>query len=757
MYFSIIVFCWSFVSDFFAFIRPRPRFFYRLGSMPPKKKAAEKGEVGLEEDLEVFSVSSPASTASTRSSSSCGSLTSDQLQQILEHTQKAMLEASHKSMTALLAGLAPATSVAADGPRVVPVKVPKWTDEEVPSEYFSKLEKALSHNRVDRSSWGQVLPVYLSGRAQAALAQVDPAAADDYDQVKATQLESLGDTPASADRKWWTLSRQPGEEAGSFYLRVRSTGTRRLSGLSSKEEILERMVLSRYLSLLPPETYNFVIARQPNTGLEAARITQELEETRAFSRSRSHWKKGPPHGRRESGSGSSYNGCGYSSNSDESVGAPSNFDAEGAVGSGSDPQNGFVSGRGPSSSGSSIVASGSMGTTPAGNRVSNRKQVTCHGCGELGHIRPDCPNKIRRIVVKDAKKDAVPKFLVDGFLDGVAVKGLNLDTGSSRTLVRSDFVPKAAYTGDIAILDSWRGGQPSRHKVARIVIQIGSIKRRTDVVVVDTLDSPAQLGTNIGAALLSESLGILLEAAKEEPSICEDTVVTMQEEEFDMERVDDVENTLVSTQCVDDPLPLSEIFDFSDSLFQADPVPMLVEESSLSELFDFSDDLFEADPAEVVVLGKIEKDGDVVSLPKKDSVVPDIEYQSLVLTDCVQRSKHFDAKTTSGSTPGCVTLNCELLFLFFGVLLSALFWLTFYMTIFKFLFQPDGGGDGLCSVLRTLGVYLPVAVYFCRSLPGTGIGGEYPYERKRLNSFSPHPVFRQQWGGAGFFYSLLFT
>ena len=59
----------------------------------------------------------------------------------------------------------------------------------------------MRHNGIDKGTWGQLLPVYLSGRAQASFAQVDPDTLDDYDAVKETMLESLGDTPASADRR----------------------------------------------------------------------------------------------------------------------------------------------------------------------------------------------------------------------------------------------------------------------------------------------------------------------------------------------------------------------------------------------------------------------------------------------------------------------------------------------------------------------------------------------------------------------------
>ena len=106
-------------------------------------------------------------------------------------------------------------------PRPAQIKPPKWSDEDTPSEFFNK---ALKHNGVDKSEWGHVLPIYLSGRAQASFTQVSEEMLPDYELGKATMLESLGDTPASADRHWWTISRQAGETPGAFYLRVRALG-----------------------------------------------------------------------------------------------------------------------------------------------------------------------------------------------------------------------------------------------------------------------------------------------------------------------------------------------------------------------------------------------------------------------------------------------------------------------------------------------------------------------------------------------------
>ena len=147
-----------------------------VAGMPPKKRMVEpRGEDELERETSepVAAVSSPASSASSVSAGSCESLISEQLEQILVSNQKAMLEANHQSMTALLASLSASSAAGSGTARVPQIKIPKWTDEETPFEYFGKFEKALTHNGVPKSSWGQLLPVYLAGRAQAALAQVD--------------------------------------------------------------------------------------------------------------------------------------------------------------------------------------------------------------------------------------------------------------------------------------------------------------------------------------------------------------------------------------------------------------------------------------------------------------------------------------------------------------------------------------------------------------------------------------------------------
>ena len=554
--------------------------------MPHKSDKASKKTVSEEAETEDHMVASPSASEASYASSISSAPTSFSLSSSMLETILAARDKSFEStMMSMLATLTPSLSAAsATAPPPPPparahVKVPKWTDDEVPFEYFTKLEKALAHNGVDKSSWGQLLPVYLAGKAQAALAQVPAASLDDYDLVKSVLLESLGDTPASADRKWWSLSRQPSEDACAFYLRIRALGIRRLQGLSSKEEILEKLVLSRFLSLLSADTYTGAMTRQPKDGLEAARIVQELEETRTFSRRRQHWRPDSNHhshsGRREptvnsgSPSGGSFSSSGYDSQGGGSPGSSN----PGSVAGVEEVTGGSPSAGAPASS---SYASGTQ------DRL-NRKPIICHSCGEPGHIRPNCPNIIRSVRVPGEGLG----MTVDALLVGRPVKAL-VDTGCRRTLVHSDYVPSACYTGRKVRLCDWTGGRFSNHRLAKIVIQVGDVKRLAEVAVDDSLDCPALLGMDLGAVMTEKLTGIVFANAKAARIVSENEV-TMHVDTVEPVKVsgaqakklaaEDRVTNLASPQSKCVPVVLTDVCNFSDSYFEEEVVVNLVEAS----------------------------------------------------------------------------------------------------------------------------------------------------------------------------------
>ena len=192
------------------------------------------------------------------------------------------------------------------------------------------------------------------------------------------------------------------------------------------------------------------------------------------------------------------------------------------------------------------------------------RQVTCRGCGEPGHIRPNCPTVMR------VPGGGLVGETVDVLLVGRPVRAL-IDTGAGQTMVHRDFVPRACYTGrSIGVCDCQ--GRVSHHRTADIVIQVGEVKRLVEVAVDDSLDYPAALGFDLG-----------YEMSRMLARIC-----------FDRAKAARVVNVKDEVPMHDEPVALEDIFDFSDSYFEPE-VACDATAVVLEDIFDFSDSYFEPD------------------------------------------------------------------------------------------------------------------------------------------------------------------
>ena len=482
---------------------------YGKASQQPTRRSPRE-ESGKEDDAEIEldptareDTLSPLYSASSAGSASLAtSVSSSQLEMILAANSKAM-ESSMMSILASMTTPASASSVAPT-PAVAPrpqVKVPKWTDGDQPFAFFTKLETALTHNGVDKATWGRLLPVYLSGEAEAAFVQVDRSLLGDFEAVKNILLKALGDTPGHADRRWWSLTRLPGETPAQFFLRIKNTGMRRLSAFPTREAVVEHTILSRFLSLLPADSYAAVAGQHPKTGMDAAELLQDFEETKAYSWKRQGWKnrheeKNSHHsGRREPGRGGSGNNTSSSSgNGNQGGGGTSSSGSSSGVKEG-------TSGHHPSSGDSSSSSSRGWGDRHS------KKPVICHNCGEPGHIRPNCPNRVSSVIAHENEE----LIEVSGFLAGVPVEGLQIDTGASRTVVDAKYIPRSAYLGKSMSLNSWRGRELSKHKLAKITIKVDDVSSDAVVAVAEAgeLDCPALLGRNVGPALYAKLTAIV--------------------------------------------------------------------------------------------------------------------------------------------------------------------------------------------------------------------------------------------------------
>ena len=385
----------------------------------------------------------------------------------------------------------------------------------------------------------------------------------------------------------------------------------------TREEMFEKVLLSRFMSLLSADCYNCISARYPKTGEEAAEMVNDYENRGDFSKrylaggnnggrhqQHSYYSKreggsgsGSFHGSSNSTKGSSGNYSGSSGNNSGSSGNYSGSSGNNSGSSGNNSGSGNSSGSGSSPSQAQGTSNSQAGGGKGGqqDKQRERKPIICFGCGEAGHIRPNCPNKVRRVkpekkgsVVKPEKKESVVKT-VDGYLAGKEVSGLRLDTGADRTLVRRELIPEEAYTGETVVLDTWRGQQLSTHKVAKITIRVGSVEVIGDVAVADTLPL---LGTDLGEPIqieimeikLKDSLAQKVTEQSEKVEVIRTTRAQVTSEQ-NREEADELASALSEST----PVPLSDILDFPDAYFEDDPVPIPVAELSTwpVEVVDF--------------------------------------------------------------------------------------------------------------------------------------------------------------------------
>ena len=412
---------------------------------------------------------------------------------------------------------------------------------------------------------------------------------------------------------------------------MRATGTRRFDGLTTREAIFEKVLLSRFMSLLAPDCYTCVAARNPKNGEEAAEMMAEFEHRGEFSKTylageatgRPHFQTGHYYSKREQGFGGvAMEGSGVfveqgnarvgysrpSSPQNQSEDGGQAVEREGGQAVERDGRHDFVR----------------EGSRQVQHHQGGRKPVTCYGCGVVGHIKPNCPNKIRSVKVLPPQKHGTGWPMIDGWLAGLDVSGMKFDTGADRTLVRNEFVSEAAYTGKSIVLDSWRGCQTSRHRLARIVIKVGSVEELKEVVVVDGFEYPALLGCDLcrplQKELISRTLAQLEGGAQgselekgnlvapvsitSAPANCEQVEVestasvrmireiaygekvvekliapvriTRAQATVAVEQEEAVEQESALPDCV--PTTLGEVFDFSDCFFEVDPVVITVDE-----------------------------------------------------------------------------------------------------------------------------------------------------------------------------------
>uniref|UniRef100_A0A1X7VUY5 CCHC-type domain-containing protein n=1 Tax=Amphimedon queenslandica TaxID=400682 RepID=A0A1X7VUY5_AMPQE len=122
----------------------------------------------------------------------------------------------------------------------------------------------------------------------------------------------------------------------------------------------------------------------------------------------------------------------------------------------------------------------------------NKPQITCYNCKARGHIAKNCP----KAMFCRLREESLNQRLLYGRVEGRVMKDIQLDTGCSHTVVRSELVDKQKFQGDTVSIHFAHGDIVS-YPVAVVEIDVGRKLLQVEAAVSDTLPRSVLLGTDV--------------------------------------------------------------------------------------------------------------------------------------------------------------------------------------------------------------------------------------------------------------------
>ena len=153
------------------------------------------------------------------------------------------------------------------------------------------------------------------------------------------------------------------------------------------------------------------------------------------------------------------------------------------------------------------VAAGRMGESGAKEpnlRQEERDGPRCYSCHRKGHIAAKCPNRAAMFCEEgyvgkqsdQITRSGEAEVARHGIVEGVPVGDIVVDTGSSRTLVRCDLVPKEKMTGGEVPVRCAHGDIVS-YPLAQVEIRVGGSQYLLEAEVSERLPVAVLLGRDV--------------------------------------------------------------------------------------------------------------------------------------------------------------------------------------------------------------------------------------------------------------------
>lgn len=363
-------------------------------------------------------------------------------------------------------------------------RMQKLTDTDDIEHFLTMFERVANAYKWPDNVWVLKLAPLLTGKAQAAYANMDSDKAQNFDEVKQAILKRFNINEETYRQRFRSTKKKAEESYTETEVRLRDLSKKWLKPKErNKDELVDVIIREQLVNAMPRDLQLRVRERKPKTAEEAGTIADDIISAR----------------------GSIFNG-----NTDNrnclKCGIPGHFARD-------------------CRSTTNKVGNFSLGPRDDRKKSENIMRrdagLTCYSCGKLGHIASRCPSRIAskdnggkkigtyfcdntkseaKQFTSSSYKSRDQEYVCQGLVEGIPTE-LLVDSGASCTLVHQDLVTNERINENDQLQIKCAHGDSVVYPTANIEIKINDQIYHVRAGVSPTLPRPVLLGRDIGNLL----------------------------------------------------------------------------------------------------------------------------------------------------------------------------------------------------------------------------------------------------------------
>ena len=348
------------------------------------------------------------------------------------------------------------------------LKLTKLSESEDVEAFLTAFERAVEAHGVERDKWAVLLAPQLTGKALQAYAAMGNEDAKKYEQVKEAIFRRYDINEETYRRRFRSATWRTNEAPVEMLTRITDLAGKWLKSSDTREKVMDSIVKEQFINVLPEEARIWVKERKPGTSKEAGTLAEDFRQARKETwesatgkvNKRCHICKMTGHLARD---------CTQRKQTSESKMDPKNQEE-----------------------------------VMRPNDEEQKQKIVCFKCKARGHIARNCP-KALFCHGQGRQSRRSGELLLRGEVEGHSVKDIQLDTGCTRTVVRSDLVDKRKIVSGESVTIQCAHGDVVSYPLARVDIAVAGKRITVEAAVSDTLPRSVLLGTDVQE--LSDLLG----------------------------------------------------------------------------------------------------------------------------------------------------------------------------------------------------------------------------------------------------------